>query len=81
MKIPKIDIEAMCDYIESDLEMGVQMNFLDWRQSLANVREWLEAVEHTLAPDGAYCTCQVNWSDNTKMCWRCSKPIRPAGKA
>lgn len=46
---PMVEIEALCAYIEVDLENGVQINDTEWRESLERVRKWLDAVEKPLA--------------------------------
>ena len=82
MKIPTVEIEALCAYVEIDLKNGVQMNVEDWRQSLSKVREWLEAVEHTLAPDGAVCPAHQTYFEEDGTCAIAGcKETRPAGKA
>lgn len=53
MEIPEVEIEALCAYVEMDLENGIQMNVSDWRQLLAKVRSWLDAVEQPRAGDTA----------------------------
>lgn len=53
MEIPEVEIEALCAYVEMDLENGIQMNVSDWRQLLAKVRSWLEAVEHRVQADAS----------------------------
>lgn len=64
MKIPMVEIEALCAYVEIDLEDGVQMNDKEWRETLEKVRKWMDAVEPTLAPDAA---CGHASSDNWKI--------------
>ena len=41
IKIPMVEIEALCAYVEVDLENGVQINDTEWRNSLEKVRKWL----------------------------------------
>lgn len=40
-EIPMVEIEALCAYVEVDLENGVQINDAEWRESLEKVRKWL----------------------------------------
>lgn len=36
-------LTALCEYVEADIEMGIQLN-AEWAETVATVREWLGAA-------------------------------------
>ena len=48
--IPIDDIVAILEYVETDLEAGVQMN-QEWVETAAMVRAWIDSIESAQAGD------------------------------
>ncbi len=44
MEIPEEEIVALLEYVESDLELGIQVNIEEWERTTKNVREWLSGL-------------------------------------
>lgn len=58
MEIPLGEIEALCAYVEINLEMGVEFNSQVWRQCTQKVRAYLDASLQKRAPAKDKCkTC------------------------
>ena len=81
MKILKVrlvnsNMSVAIDYEDSE---GVEHLLIVGAEKV--VENW-QAVEHTLAPDGALCKCENIESAIIRLvCKDCGLPLRPAGKA
>lgn len=52
MEIPVNEIEALLEYVKADLANGVQMNTIEWENTVKNVEAWLHSSGLTQrAPD------------------------------
>ncbi len=76
MEIPLVEIEALCAYVEINLEMDIEMNTQDWRQSTQKVRAWLDAAEQLRAPDVAERSATLSGLYNCQVCGeeKCRQP-------
>lgn len=70
MEPPTIDIEALCSYVEMDIENGVQINAEEWRQTINNVREWIKSGLTPRAADVCH-VCGAKLPALTKTCVVC----------